>query len=106
MSKSRPTYKVVDLFGNTETRFVETDTREKTLFDDYEGFVEKFKQKKTTDDCYTPKEVYDVVLNYVDERYSLEGKEIIRPFRSEEHTSELQSRGHLVCRLLLEKKKK
>src|SRR5439155_17087321 len=28
------------------------------------------------------------------------------PRRSEEHTSELQSRGHLVCRLLLEKKKK
>src|SRR5437870_8076503 len=29
----------------------------------------------------------------------------IRRLRSEEHTSELQSRGHLVCRLLLEKKK-
>src|SRR5690625_6691024 len=29
-----------------------------------------------------------------------------RADRSEEHTSELQSRGHLVCRLLLEKKKK
>src|SRR5439155_2858780 len=29
-----------------------------------------------------------------------------RQHRSEEHTSELQSRGHLVCRLLLEKKKK
>src|SRR2546429_5790447 len=28
------------------------------------------------------------------------------PHRSEEHTSELQSRLHLVCRLLLEKKKK
>src|SRR5256884_5465194 len=28
-----------------------------------------------------------------------------RNFRSEEHTSELQSRLHLVCRLLLEKKK-
>src|SRR6266508_6004353 len=27
------------------------------------------------------------------------------PARSEEHTSELQSRGHLVCRLLLETKK-
>src|SRR5690625_1204603 len=26
------------------------------------------------------------------------------PIRSEEHTSELQSRGHIVCRLLLEKK--
>src|SRR5690554_7674611 len=29
-----------------------------------------------------------------------------KPPRSEEHTSELQSRPHLVCRLLLEKKKK
>src|SRR5439155_4693864 len=28
----------------------------------------------------------------------------LAPSRSEEHTSELQSRGHLVCRLLLEKK--
>src|SRR3989442_9586808 len=31
---------------------------------------------------------------------------ILRVPRSEEHTSELQSRPHLVCRLLLEKKKK
>src|SRR2546422_4034858 len=31
---------------------------------------------------------------------------IIANLRSEEHTSELQSRLHLVCRLLLEKKKK
>src|SRR5690625_5996362 len=30
--------------------------------------------------------------------------EVGSPWRSEEHTSELQSRGHLVCRLLLEKK--
>src|SRR5436853_784350 len=30
----------------------------------------------------------------------------IRKYRSEEHTSELQSLRHLVCRLLLEKKKK
>src|SRR5437870_11491751 len=33
------------------------------------------------------------------------GAVVVMPFRSEEHTSELQSRGHLVCRLLLEKKK-
>src|SRR5207253_10003501 len=33
---------------------------------------------------------------------SVHGKQEVR---SEEHTSELQSRGHLVCRLLLEKKK-
>src|SRR5687768_17879401 len=33
-------------------------------------------------------------------------KDSRRAFRSEVHTSELQSRLHLVCRLLLEKKKK
>src|SRR2546425_8995188 len=31
---------------------------------------------------------------------------VLRPLRSEEHTSELQSLAYLVCRLLLEKKKK
>src|SRR3712207_7321635 len=31
---------------------------------------------------------------------------LVAAFRSEEHTSELQSRQYLVCRLLLEKKKK
>src|SRR5437660_9120625 len=35
----------------------------------------------------------------------LSGRAERRGRRSEEHTSELQSRGHLVCRLLLEKKK-
>src|SRR5690625_5687661 len=37
---------------------------------------------------------------------ALDNFQIILQIRSEEHTSELQSRGHLVCRLLLEKKKK
>src|SRR5437870_8281027 len=36
----------------------------------------------------------------------LSSKRVTTVSRSEEHTSELQSRGHLVCRLLLEKKKK
>src|SRR5690625_5570953 len=35
----------------------------------------------------------------------LAGSVVVTVPRSEEHTSELQSRGHLVCRLLLEKKK-
>src|SRR2546428_8575266 len=37
--------------------------------------------------------------------YILDGQDV-RSLRSEEHTSELQSRSDLVCRLLLEKKKK
>src|SRR5688572_31628887 len=35
-----------------------------------------------------------------------EGEVLGEPLRSEEHTSELQSQSNLVCRLLLEKKKK
>src|SRR5437870_10077709 len=38
-------------------------------------------------------------------RYTVRGHVPLAKARSEEHTSELQSRGHLVCRLLLEKKK-
>src|SRR5690554_7759048 len=45
-------------------------------------------------------------LNEVD-KFALEvAIENVNDARSEEHTSELQSRPHLVCRLLLEKKKK
>lgn len=48
---------------------------------DYKAFVEKFEPKKTTDDCYTPTEVYDVVLEHVRAEYSIpEDTPIIRPF--------------------------
>ena len=48
---------------------------------DYKGFVEKFKHKKTTDDCYTPPEIYKIIKKYVFEHYKLdEETEIIRPF--------------------------
>src|SRR3712207_7507805 len=40
------------------------------------------------------------------ELIQLNNKKNNNPIRSEEHTSELQSRQYLVCRLLLEKKKK
>src|SRR3712207_7534731 len=51
-------------------------------------------------------------LAFPDGRFVLDGEIVIfgeggrQDFRSEEHTSELQSRQYLVCRLLLEKKKK
>src|SRR3712207_8950700 len=44
-----------------------------------------------------------VLLELVDERLALQPAHLL--VRSEEHTSELQSRQYLVCRLLLEKKK-
>lgn len=49
-------------------------------FNDYDGFVEKFKPKKTTDDCYTPPEIYAVVLDYVCGRWGVEEADVVRPF--------------------------
>ena len=46
----------------------------------YEEFVEKFKPKKTTDDCYTPPVVYDALADYVAERYNLDRSTFCRPF--------------------------
>lgn len=54
----------------------------KEKFEDYEGFVEKFKPKKTTDDCYTPPEVYECVKEWVNDNICpLEGLTIRRPFK-------------------------
>ena len=42
-------------------------SQKKPKFEDYDGFVEKFKPKKATDDCYTPPKIYDEVLRYMGE---------------------------------------
>ena len=47
----------------------------------YDEFVDKFKQKLTTDDCYTPTDVYEVVRQFVDQEVApLEGRKVVRPF--------------------------
>ena len=51
------------------------------VFNDYESYVAKFTYKeRTTDDTYTPPDVYEAVLNYVKSIYPMEGKLILRPF--------------------------
>src|SRR5690349_22793333 len=52
------------------------------------------------------REQFETLLRVVLTGGAVEFEELIRKQRSEEHTSELQSRRALVCRLLLEKKKK
>ena len=49
--------------------------------EEYDEFVDKFKPKLTTDDCYTPPAVYDVVLQWAKEKYHIgEQTTIVRPF--------------------------
>src|SRR3989442_8818492 len=64
-----------------------------TLFRSYEEFAPAWSTRTADDDPGAP---------FMNEspKYVVSGT-----LRSEEHTSELQSRPHLVCRLLLEKKK-
>lgn len=46
----------------------------------YEEFVEKFKPKKTTDDCYTPPSVYAVIRDWACREYGIDPAKIVRPF--------------------------
>ena len=46
----------------------------------YGMFVEKFKRKKTSDDCYTPELVYNAVKDWVAEEYGLDASKFVRPF--------------------------
>ena len=52
------------------------------LSDEYENFVDKFQTgtTMTTDDCYTPQNIYDAIKDYVIEKYNLTGRKVVRPF--------------------------
>ena len=46
----------------------------------FEDFCEKFKPKKTTDDCYTPPTIYEVIKNWACKEYGIDPDKIVRPF--------------------------
>lgn len=48
--------------------------------EEYQQFLDKFKGKKTTDDCYTPAVVYDAVAKWVENEYKVSRKDFVRPF--------------------------
>ena len=71
--------KQLDLFGE-EVRPKAKYVQRQNGKDDYDEFTEKFKPKLTTDDCYTPVEVYEAVLGWLREKVDIEGCNIVRPF--------------------------
>src|SRR5690625_971922 len=86
------------------------------VYTDWEAAVDERVLIQGVIDCLIPGEDGWILLDYKtdaivgevteDVYYELKTRyEVQMNLRSEEHTSELQSRGHLVCRLLLEKKK-
>ena len=62
-------------FGNLEGMM------EDEIDEDHQAFLDKFKEKHTTDDCFTPPAVYDAVLDWVLRTYSIDKKRtVVRPF--------------------------
>ena len=53
--------------------------RQQTI-DDYGAFVDKFKPKKTTDDCYTPPEVYETIKDWACREFGIDPSKVVRPF--------------------------
>ena len=47
---------------------------------EYTAFTEKFKAKKTTDDCYTPDNIFEAVAGWVAKEYHQDPTCFIRPF--------------------------
>ena len=56
------------------------DTSRQEGNEEYNEFLDKFEQAKTTDDCYTPDLVYEAVADWVANEYGVDRKNFIRPF--------------------------
>ena len=48
--------------------------------EDYKEFLDKFEAKKTTDDCYTPDNIYEAVANWCASKYGVDKSRFVRPF--------------------------
>ena len=48
--------------------------------EEYQAFVDKFNSPKTTDDCYTPANIYETVKAWVLQHYDLGSPQVLRPF--------------------------
>ena len=80
------TEKQMTLFGDEDLiqkRAIRTSggSANPIIFRDYESYIAKFAdQEKTTDDTYTPPDVFDAVVKYVSSVYDMTDKVILRPF--------------------------
>ena len=70
--------RLADDWFETRTR---NDTSRQEGNEEYNEFLEKFEAKKTTDDCYTPDNVYEAVADWVAKEYKLDKAAFIRPFK-------------------------
>src|SRR5690606_18649310 len=100
-------------FNDKQLSLLKTVDREKNQFLKRQALIEQIKLKDKNQQPLLANEIEILTLlnqamdqdNFFRLDRALESYQKIEKARSEEHTSELQSRENLVCRLLLEKKK-
>lgn len=72
-------------FLTNEEDFFKNDTQQEKFEheednDEYNQFVDKFKDKLTTDDCFTPPNIYAAVADFVETEYNVKKENFVRPF--------------------------
>ena len=86
-------FRVGDWFSDRERN---DDSRQEGN-EEYNEFLDKFEQAKTTDDCYTPDGVYDAVAEWVAKEYKLDKSKFVRPFYpGGDYQNEKYSKGCVV----------
>lgn len=81
--------------------FFEKSQEERNQFDEdeeeYKEFIDKFKPKHTSDDCYTPEIVYNCIVDYVENEYGLKKENFVRPFKPEgDYENEIYNKNDVV----------
>ena len=69
-----------ELLGSVSESSAEDDSDNQDTTGEYQKFVDKFKTKLTTDDCYTPENIYEAVAAHVAQTYKLDRAAFVRPF--------------------------
>ena len=64
----------------TPEHFWGDDGEEPEADEEYDAFVDKFRRKLTTDDCYTPENIYQAIRDWAVKHYDLGDAPILRPF--------------------------
>lgn len=72
-------------FLTSEDEFFEKDNQQGKYEhqddnEEYNEFVDKFKDKFTTDDCFTPSNVYDEIVKFIEKEYKVKKENFVRPF--------------------------
>ena len=69
-------FKVDDDWFTSRERWDDSRTGD----EEYDAFLEKFELKRTTDDCYTPDNIYEAVAEWVATEYGVKREDMVRPF--------------------------